>query len=118
MVHGKILALEIYFLLILLIQYNIILIIINFRYIILLFANKQWGTTADTKRYIDFPLTLNTCFFGSIRTGSRFLQERGSWSDVTNNMPYRVTTSPPNSFSIYMEDAEVLVKVSYFLVGK
>lgn len=46
------------------------------------------------------------------------LQERGSWPDVTNNMPYRVTTSPPNSFSIYMEDAEVLVKVSYFLVGK
>jgi len=83
-----------------------------------LFINLQWGTTADTKRYIDFPLTLNTCFFGSIRTGSRFLQERGSWPDVTNNMPYRVTTSPPNSFSIYMEDAEVLVKVSYFLVGK
>ena len=45
MVHGKILALEIYFLLILLIQYNIILIMINFRYIILLFANKQWGTS-------------------------------------------------------------------------
>lgn len=43
MVHGKILALEIYFLLILLIQYNIILIIINFRYIILLFADEQWG---------------------------------------------------------------------------
>lgn len=83
-----------------------------------LLVDKQWGTIADTKRYIDFPLTLNTCFFGSIRTGSRFLQERGSWSDVTNNIPYRVTTSPPNSFSIYMEDAEVLVKVSYFLVGK
>ena len=79
---------------------------------------RQWGTAVDTKRYIDFPLTLNTCFFGTIRTGSRFLQERESWPDVTNNMPYRVTTAPPDSFSIYTEDAEVLVKVSYFLVGK
>ena len=84
----------------------------------LCFINLQWGTAVDTKRYIDFPLTLNTCFFGTIRTGSRFLQERESWPDVTNNMPYRVTTAPPDSFSIYTEDAEVLVKVSYFLVGK
>ena len=68
MVHGKILALEIYFLLILLIQYNIILIMINFRYIILLFANKQWGyfkledNQKDVENIISLPLTIkNNC---------------------------------------------------------
>ena len=55
MVHGEILALEIYFLLILLIQYNIILIMINFRYIILLFANKQWGLLILKKDHAQEP---------------------------------------------------------------
>ena len=64
MVHGKILALEIYFLLILLIQYNIILIIINFRYIILLFANKQWGIN---KAGLENPIPFNISFTKTAR---------------------------------------------------
>lgn len=77
-----------------------------------------WGTAYDNTRYIDFPLTFNTCFFGTIRAGSRFIQELGSWPDVKNYMSYRATEAPSNSFSINIENAEKQIKVSYFLVGK
>lgn len=43
--HGQRLVLLVYLHLTLEIQYNTILIIINSIYIILLFANKQWGVT-------------------------------------------------------------------------
>lgn len=79
---------------------------------------RQWGTAYDNTRYIDFPLTFNTCFFGTIRAGSRFIQELGSWPDVKNYMSYRATEAPSNSFSINIENAEKQIKVSYFLVGK
>lgn len=45
--HGQRLVLLVYLHLTLEIQYNTILIIINSIYIILLFANKQWGTIAQ-----------------------------------------------------------------------
>ena len=43
MLHGQRLVLLVYLHLTLVVQYNIILIIINSIYTILLFANKQWG---------------------------------------------------------------------------
>ena len=46
MLHGQRLVLLVYLHLTLVVQYNIILIIINSIYTILLFANKQWGTNA------------------------------------------------------------------------
>lgn len=90
----------------------------NYVYFGFRLVNKQWGTAYDNTRYINFPLTFNTCFFGTIRSGSRFIQELGSWTDVTNYMSYRTTEAPSNSFSINMENAEKQIKVSYFLVGK
>ena len=76
MVHGKILALEIYFLLILLIQYNIILIMINFRYIILLFANKQWGNSfINNGDFINLPISYTSEIFSFLGLDSGFIRK-------------------------------------------
>ena len=102
MVHGKILALEIYFLLILLIQYNIILIMINFRYIILLFANKQWGTTTDnteTRFPINFNNQLLKVFITSIGKASSTIAKEVT---ITSNNSFMVYTNPkPGGGSYY-----------------
>ena len=58
--HGQRLVLLVYLHLTLEIQYNTILIIINSIYIILLFANKQWGyCTTETTPYMTQKLNIN-----------------------------------------------------------
>ena len=57
--HGQRLVLLVYLHLTLEIQYNTILIIINSIYIILLFANKQWGLDAPNK-FVYFPMTFSS----------------------------------------------------------
>lgn len=64
MLHGQSLVLLVYLHLTLVVQYNIILIIINSIYTILLFANKQWGyfrledNQKDIENIISLPLTV------------------------------------------------------------
>ena len=67
MLHGQRLVLLVYLHLTLVVQYNIILIIINSIYTILLFANKQWGTVSQSvsqETEISFPINFKSnCYF-------------------------------------------------------
>ena len=102
MVHGKILALEIYFLLILLIQYNIILIIINFIYIILLFANKQWGLIVGSDRLVNITtsITIKQILYCNVCDGVSISEDDGigyflGVADVTpTNIIFRFKENP------------------------
>lgn len=64
MLHGQRLVLLVYLHLTLVVQYNIILIIINSIYTILLFANKQWGDCiikiGSIEQDVDFPISFKS----------------------------------------------------------
>ena len=64
MLHGQRLVLLVYLHLTLVVQYNIILIIINSIYTILLFANKQWGSGSivqnSNESIVYIPITITS----------------------------------------------------------
>ena len=92
MLHGQRLVLLVYLHLTLVVQYNIILIIINSIYTILLFANKQWGSySCKTATTYNLPTTFkNICCGGCI-----------SGFGIANNIINREIRVSTSSVTIY-----------------
>lgn len=109
-------ALLIYLPPILVIQYNIILIILNSIYIILLFVNKQWGDCiikiGSIEQDVDFPISFKSYGFCSVG----ILQE--SSDTVIIKYMDKHTTASTIRFRLSQVSSGVDTWIKFLSIGK